>query len=332
MQVRTDTFTTDATPRLNSSPAAAPQQESPRLRGVIVPLVTPLLDHDTLDRAGLETLVQHLVQGGVHGIFVLGTTGEGPALSYRMRREVIRRVAELAEGRTPWVVGITDTAFAESLALADYAAEHGATAAVVAPPFYYPVAQPELLGYIEHLVDAVSLPVVLYNMPSHTKVAWEPATVRRAAALKGVIGLKDSSGDMPYFRRVQRLLADRPAFSLLIGPEDLLAEALRAGASGGVPGGANLFPQLYVRLYESAQRGDWDTVQALHEQVMAISQSLYGVGQHGSSYLRGLKCALACRGICNDFMAEPFRRFSPARRRIVETKLAELDGWEEPVG
>src|SRR5512140_1176965 len=117
------------------------------LKGIVPPMVTPLLDRDQLDLDGLERLTDHILSGGVSGLFILGTTGEGPSLSYRLRGELIRRVCQPVKNRVPVLVGITDTAFVESVNLARAAAQAGADAVVVAPPYYLPEAQPELLEY-----------------------------------------------------------------------------------------------------------------------------------------------------------------------------------------
>src|SRR4029079_1920353 len=98
------------------------------LRGIIPPMITPLIDRDTLDVEGLERLVEHLLAGGVHGLFILGTTGEGPSLSYKLRLELIERGCQHVRGRVPVLVGITDTSFTETVALAEEAADDGASA------------------------------------------------------------------------------------------------------------------------------------------------------------------------------------------------------------
>ncbi len=294
------------------------------LRGIIPPLVTPLNQTDELDVAGLERLIEHVLDGGVHGLFVLGTTGEAPSLSYRLRREVIDRVCRQVSGRVPVLVGITDTAFVESINLAEHAANAGAQGLVLAPPYYFPAGQPELMEYIEHIVPHLSLPVLLYNMPSHTKLIFEPAIVRRAAELPGVIGIKDSSGNMIYFHRLQALFKDKRDFTLLVGPEELLGDSVMLGGHGGVNGGANLFPRLYVGLYQAALAGDRDTVGRLHEVVMDISGTLYSEGRYGSSFIKGIKCALALEGICNDYLAEPFHRFREPERIKIRDHLDRL--------
>jgi len=294
------------------------------LRGIIPPLVTPLLDRDTLDTEGLERLIEHVLAGGVHGLFVLGTTGEAPSLSYRLRYELIERVCGQVAGRVPVLVGITDTSFVESANIARKAKDTGAQAVVLAPPYYFPAGQLELLEYLKHLTAELPLPVFLYNMPSHTKLVFEPETIRAAADFPGVAGIKDSSGNMMYFRRLQALLGDHPDFSVLMGPEELLAEAVLLGGHGGVCGGANLLPGLYVELYNAARSKDLPRVEELHGKVMELSTSIYHVGRYQSSFLKGLKCALSCVGICSDFLAEPFHRFRRAEHEVIERYVKEL--------
>jgi dihydrodipicolinate synthase/N-acetylneuraminate lyase len=294
------------------------------MRGIIPPMVTPLKSRDELDVAGLERLIEHILAGGVHGLFILGTTGEAPSLSYRLRRELVERACRQVAGRVPVLVGITDTAFVESVNMAKYAADAGAQGVVLAPPYYFPAGQEELLEYLQHLTAELPLPLFLYNMPSMTKLVFEPATVRRALDIPGIVGLKDSSCNMVYFHRLQRLLRERPDFSLLVGPEELLGETVMLGGHGGVNGGANLFPQLYVHLYDAAVAGNRDRVEALHEIVMQISDTIYSTGRHSSSFLKGLKCALALEGICNDFLAEPFHRFRDAERDRVRAALEQV--------
>jgi len=292
-------------------------------------MVTPLRGRDELDLAGLERLIEHILAGGVSGLFILGTTGEGPSLSYHLRRELIQRTCRQVQGRVPVLVGITDTAFVESLDLARHAAAAGADALVLAPPYYLPEGQPELQEYLDHLVAELPLPLFLYNMPALTKVQYEMEALRRAMDKPQVIGLKDSSRNMSYFHDAVGLLKHRSDWTLLIGPEELLADALLAGGHGGIPGGANLFPKLYVQLCEATRNGDVPRSQQLHAQVMHVSKSLYRIGHHASSVIKGIKCTLSCMGVCSDFMAEPFHRFRAEQRARVQEQLAELTAGVE---
>jgi 4-hydroxy-tetrahydrodipicolinate synthase len=304
---------------------------NPPLAGIIPPIITPLLSRDELDLAGLERLIEHILGGGVHGIFILGTTGEAPSLSYRLRRELIERTCRQVAGRVPVLVGITDTAFVEAVHMAHFAAESGAQALVLAPPYYFPNSQPELLEYVQHLAPELPLPLFLYNMPTHTKTIFEVETVQRAMGIANIVGLKDSSANMVYFHQLIRLLPERPGWSLLVGPEELLAESVLLGGHGGVCGGANLRPRLYVDLYEAARAHDFERAAKLHAEVIHLSTTLYRVGRHSSAIIKGLKCALRELGICDDFMAEPFHRFREEERARVRQVLNEL-GITAPAG
>lgn len=294
------------------------------LTGIVPPMVTPLRARDELDVAGLEQLVERIIGGGVHGLFILGTTGEGPSLSYRLRRELIERTCKLVNKRIPVLVGITDTAFIESVNVAKAAADFGAEAVVAAPPYYMPEGQPELQEYLDHLVAELPLPLFIYNMPALTKVSFELDTVRRAMDNPRIIGLKDSSCNMIYFHQALTLAKQRPDWPVLMGPEEMLFDAVLAGGHGGVNGGANIFPKLYVKLFELARAGDVARARELHQLVLCVSGSLYRIGRHSSSIIKGIKCALACLGVCDDFMAEPFHRFRDEQRALVQQRVQEL--------
>ena len=298
--------------------------DNQQFRGIIPPMGTPLKEWDTLDQDGMVRLIDHILSGGVHGLFLLGTTGEAPSLSHRLRKEIIQRALDQIKERIPVLVGITDTSFDESINLAEYAAEKGASAVVLAPPYYFPAGQLELLEYLEHMVPRLPLPLFLYNMPTHTKLFFEPETVKAASEIPGVIGLKDSSANMVYFHQLQQIYKDQNDFWLFIGPEELLGETLVLGGHGGVCGGGNLIPELFVELYEKFIEGDFKKMGILHERIMQISTTIYSVGKYKSSYLKGLKCSLALMGICDDFMAEPFHRFRVSERNVIRQYLIDL--------
>ncbi|MDD3195594.1 MAG: dihydrodipicolinate synthase family protein [Paludibacter sp.] len=296
-----------------------------KLRGIVPPLVTPLLNNDTIDTEGLERLIEHVVAGGVHGIFILGTTGEAQSISVSLRHEMIRQSARILNNRLPLLVGISDTSLEDSLSLAKRAADSGADAVVSAPPYYFATGQAELAEFYEQLIPSLALPVYLYNMPTHTKVSFAPSTVSRLAANPKVLGFKDSSGSGSYFQSVMHEMRNRDDFSLFVGPEEMMAESVLMGADGGVNGGANMFPELYVALYNAALNKDIDTVHKLHRKVMQISASIYTLGSYGSSYLKGVKSALSVLGICNDFLASPFNRFDEVHKDRIRAAIDALE-------
>lgn len=294
------------------------------LRGIVPPLVTPLIDNNTLDIEGLERLIEHVITGGVHGIFILGTTGEAQSLSYDLRVEMIKQTSGFLKNRIPLLVGITDTSIVDSLSLSQVAYEAGADAVVSAPPYYFATGQPELAEFYESLISKLELPLFLYNMPTHTKVSFSVETIKRLADNEKVIGFKDSSADGSYFQSVMYAMRDRKDFSIFVGPEEMTAEAVMMGASGGVNGGANLFPKLYVDLYNAAKDLDIDRVKLLQQKVMQVCATIYSNGQYGSSYLKGLKSALSVLGICSDFIASPFNKFDEQYKNQISNAIEKL--------
>lgn len=295
------------------------------LSGIIPPLVTPLKDNETLDVESLENLIEHLINGGVHGLFILGTTGEEQSLSYHLRQQMIIESARINHGRLPLLVCITDTSIVESIKLAKVAAECGADGVVSAPPYYFATGQPELAQFYEELVPQLPLPVYLYNMPSHVKVSFAPDTVSRIAKNPQVVGFKDSSANAVYFQSVMYKMQHRPDFAMLVGPEEITGECVLLGGHGGINGGANMFPELYVGMYNAAKAGDLKRVRELQQYIMQISTSIYTVGKHGSSYLKGLKCALSLLGVIkSDFVASPFYKFDEPEREKIRQALAAL--------
>jgi len=294
------------------------------LRGIVPPLVTPLLDNNTLDLEGLEKLVEHVIAGGVNGLFILGTTGEAQSLSYELRAEMIKQTAKILKNRLPLLVGISDTSLADSISLSQVASESGADALVSAPPYYFATGQPELAEFYESLIPQLELPIYLYNMPSHTKVNFAPSTIKRIAENEKVIGFKDSSANGTYFQQVMYEMRDRKDFSIFVGPEEMMAEVVLMGAHGGVNGGANMFPKLYVDLYKAAASQNMAEVKRLQAIVMQISATIYSVGSFGSSYLKGVKCGLSVLGICNDFLASPFNKFDEDHRNRIRLAIDNL--------
>jgi 4-hydroxy-tetrahydrodipicolinate synthase len=292
---------------------------------------TPLAGDDELDVAGLGRLIDHLIDGGASGLFLLGTTGEGPSLSRRLRYEVVTEACRLAAGRTPVLIGISDTSLMEAAALARAAAEAGATAVVATTPYYFPIAQVNLLRFMEALAAASPLPLLLYNMPSHTKVAFEIDTLRKLSELPNIAGVKDTSGSMMFFHQLVRLAAERrPDWSLFVGPEELLGESVLFGGHGGICGGANLWPRLYVALYQAAARGDLAEVRRLHAKVTGTMGTLFRARETGASFAQSIKCALSCIGICENRMALPLVPASAEREQEMRRALAEIDVKKAP--
>ncbi|MEX2233084.1 MAG: dihydrodipicolinate synthase family protein [Cyclobacteriaceae bacterium] len=294
------------------------------LRGIIPPIVTPLLKNGTLDTEGLERLIEHVIKGGVHGLFILGTTGEAPSLSYKLKKELIKVTCEKVNERIPVFVGITDSSPDESILLAKAAEQDGASGLVVAPPYYFSLSQHELITYFRHIADHAGLPLFLYNIPSQTKIVIEPGSIKNLAAHPMIAGLKDSSGNGTYFSTVSSIMKTDESFALFVGPDEMLASVLLTGAHGGVSAGANLFPKLYVELFDASRAGNINAVSSLHSQVMEISNKIYNGVSTSTSYLKGMKAALSIMGVCDDFMAYPLIPLDQKEKEIIKRNLADF--------
>jgi len=293
------------------------------LKGIIPPMITPLTTTGELDDQGLERLIEHLISGGVHGIFLLGSNGEAPSLTYEVRKELITKACKRIAHRVPVLVGITDTSFQGSLDIAEHAKNSGADALVIAPPYYFPISENEMMDYLECLVPKLPLPFMLYNMPSCTKLNLSVDLVKRAAAL-GAIGIKDSSGDLKYLNSLIETFRDMPKFAIIVGTESYLSETIRHGGHGAVAGGANFLPKLFVNLYNASLQNNTEVIDELNEKVKYIYETIYSVGKYESRITKGIKGALSVMDICDDHMALPLRGFGSEERDKIKTYLENL--------
>ena len=296
----------------------------PKLSGVIPPLVTPLLSHDKLDVDAVDRIVDHVIDGGASGIFVLGTTGEGPSLNYQIRYEMVEKATSAAEGRVPVLVCVTDSSLSESLYLAEHAKSCVASAIVAAAPFYFPPSQDAVIAWFQQLADESTLPVLLYNMPGCVRTHLEIETVVRLADHPNIIGIKDSSGDMEYFQTLCGKFAHNENFVVFMGPEELLAEAVAAGGDGGVCGGANLLPSVYSSLFTAAEQHDTAEIGRLKSVVNEVFDTVYQdpIGQ--MNLIPALKRAMQLSGLCSNVIAPPLQAISEEHERQIINGLGNL--------
>lgn len=223
------------------------------LRGIVPPMATLLSDDTQLDVEGTSKLIHHLLDGGVHGIFILGTTGECTSISYQLRTELISVACKEVNEKVPILVGVTDTAFNESLRLASVARDAGADAVVAAPPYYHGLGEKELVTYFRKLADELPLPLYLYNMPSHTKTMLSQRTVLTLSEHPNILGLKDSSGLAVYFNAMVYAFRNHPDFTLLVGPEEMLASSVLMGGMGALVA-VRIYFQGYTSIYFRPQK------------------------------------------------------------------------------
>ena len=288
-------------------------------------MVTPLDAKRRLDKKGTRNMVHHLLKGGVDGIFLLGTTGEGPHLSYAVREELVKTVCGLVKGRVPVLVGITETDLDDAVAFAAKCKAYGAAAVVAAPPYYFKLTQAECVAWFAEMADRLPLPLVVYDMPAHTDTIIEPATIAKLAAHPNIVAMKDSSSIIALFNKFRIALEPyAEKFSLFMGPDEAMGEAVLLGADGGVCTGANLWPAQFKAMYLAAKAGDVETVRRLQRFTTMSSYLLYGLGQGQIGFLKGVKCALAEMGLIQNVLAAPFAPFAGRERAQVKAALKKL--------
>ena len=293
--------------------------------GVITPMVTPLIDRENIDFKGLEKLQDHLINGGVSGVFLMGTTGEGTSISPRMRKDLIKYSIEYVKGRVPVFVSIADCCIEESLNMARYAKECGVTYLVSALPFYLGLTQKEIIDYYTTIADNVPLPLFLYNIPAQTKLMISVEAVKTLAKHPNIIGMKDSSGNGTYFNTLlAEIKAEYPNFTILVGLDEMLASTMAMGGNGGVNSGSNLFPELYINLFKACKAKDTERILKLQKLVMKVSTGVYSVDKSSVSFLKGLKAALFTEGLITDYICEPLQKVNNADLETIRKNVAEL--------
>ena len=230
------------------------------LQGIIPPVVTPFLADESLDLPGLCAHIDCMIAHRVHGIFVLGTTGEFYALDEREKQVVVATAVAHVAGKLPVYVGTGAESTREVIRLTKMAEKEGANGVSVITPYFIKPTQSELVDHFRAVAESTSLAVVLYNNPATCGgLSIEPDTVAKLAEIPNIIGIKDSSGDLQNTIEIIRRV---PAtFSVLNGRDTLIAAALMFGAKGAIPASCNIAPELCVGIYESFARGDFVAAQ-----------------------------------------------------------------------
>lgn len=227
-----------------------------RLRGIIPPVVTPFTADYELDLPRLAELIEVQIRAGVHGIFVLGTTGEFYALDEAEKQAVVAAAVKHVNGRLPVFAGTGAETTREVVRLTRMAEREGAAGVSVITPYFLKPTQAELADHFRRVAESTKLSVVLYNNPATCAgVTIEPDTVARLAEVPNIVGIKDSSGDLQNTIEIIRS-TPRETFGVLNGRDTLILAALQFGAAGAIPTSCNVAPNLCVGIYESFVKGD----------------------------------------------------------------------------
>ena len=243
--------------------------------GIIPPLTTPFTQTGDVYEAGLRRLVDFQVEGGVHGLFICGTYGSGPIMTLEQRKQVHEIVVDQARGRVTVVAHVGTTSTNQSVELAQHAERVGADTIASISPYYHRHKERTVVEYFRTLVQAVDLPVYVYNNPKASGVEITPGFLSHLAEV-GVQGIKDSAFSYITFAHFILELADAyPDFRFVVGTEGIALPAFMAGAKGCVSGLANVFPELMVSLWDAYAEGDYERAAALQMRVVKARKILH---------------------------------------------------------
>lgn len=224
-------------------------------KGIIPALITPLTSDGKLNEKALKKLLNFTIDGGVHGVFVLGTTGEFYGLSPEEKREIMQITMDEVKGRVPVYAGTAAITTKESVLLTQIAEECKVDAVSILTPMFISPTQKELYDHYKTIAENTSLPVVLYNNLPKTGVTITPATVTKLAAIENIVGVKDSTGDMTLTGEYIRLTKSQN-FHVLMGRDTMIHAALCYGATGSIASGANVAPRICADIYDKFMAGD----------------------------------------------------------------------------
>lgn len=248
-----------------------------KIGGIIPALVTPMNDDESVSKKGLQTIIDHVIKGGVHGIFVSGSQGESFSLTTEEKRCVIETSIEASAGRVPVYAGTGTITTAQAVQLTKMARELGADAVSVTTPYFIKPNQKELIDYYKSVSDAAEdMPVLLYSNPMRTGVMIEVSTVVELAKLDNVVGMKDSSADMvqttAYIEATKGM-----DFSIFVGNDACIFMALVSGGKGAVAATANVAPEIIVGIYNAVQAGNLEKARDLQFKLLPIRRAFtYG--------------------------------------------------------
>ena len=288
------------------------------LRGIFPPVVTPFNRHGDVDEKRFRENLQRYTGIGLSGIVVTGSTGEAPYLAERERLRLVDIARSVVRPPELLIVGTGLEGTRETLRLSREVVARGADALLVVTPNYYKARMDSaaLIGHYRNLADGVRRPILIYSIPQFTGIRIEADAIASLSRHPNIQGLKESSGDLKFVRKLLRKVA--PGFRVLAGSVQILLEALRAGAAGAVLGQACFAPELCVGVYEAFRHGQMKTARALQQRLLPLAQKIalpYGVS--------GIKAALDLSGYHGGPPRMPLAPLNAASRKTVAAGLRE---------
>ncbi len=260
------------------------------LSGIFTPNITPLDAQGRLDEDKLRAYVDWLIERGVHGLYPNGSTGEFVRFTPEERRRVIEVVVDQTRGRVPILAGAAEANVAETIRACDLYGNLGCRAVAIVAPFYYRLAPDGVFAYFKEIADHVSIDVTLYNIPAFASPI-DVATVKRLAEeCPRVVGIKDSSGDIPHMMRmISEVRPIRKDFFFLTGWDASLVPMLMVGCDGGTNATSGVVPELTRAIYEACKAGQWDRAMQLQYRLLPLFDAMIATLEFPEGFRRGAK-------------------------------------------
>jgi 4-hydroxy-2-oxoglutarate aldolase len=290
-----------------------------QLRGIFPPVITPFDRRGRIDRGAFRANVQSYAGTGVSGIVIAGSTGEAPFLTEEERLELVETARAVVQPPQLVIASTGLESTLHTIRLSREAIARGADAVLVITPNYYKARMAEPASQLAHfraVADSLRRPLMMYNIPQFTGIKMAPETIAQLSRHPNIAGLKESSGDLKYDRRILSLM--RPGFRFFTGSPPLFYDVLRAGAVGGVLGQANYVPELCVGIYQAFHSRQYRLARHLQQRLTYLAQNLalpFGVA--------GVKAAVELRGLSGGAPRGPLLPLQPAARRAVASVFNE---------
>jgi 4-hydroxy-tetrahydrodipicolinate synthase len=288
----------------------------PRLEGVFVPHITPFQRDGEISEDALRKCVQFWIEGGLSGLVPCGSNGEAPCLLREERKKVIEIVVDEVDGKVPVIAGTGAISTRETIQLTKDAKKIGVDAALVVTPFYFRHSSKEIYDHYSAVLEAVDLPIVIYNVPKFTGFSLEPSVVYELVSeYDNVIGIKDSSGNLSQIAELIRLAGDK--ISVLAGTADVALPTLLLGGRGAVIAVANVAPKLCSALYKAFKEGKLENSSRLQRHISYMNEVL--VRRHNQ--LSAIKEALNMKGLEGGCPRKPTAPLEEDEKREIKEML-----------
>lgn len=291
------------------------------IRGILTPNITPVDSLGRVDHEKLSGYVDWLIEKGVDGLYPNGSTGEFVRFTPEERRQIVATVLKAARGRVPVLAGAAEANADETIAACNAYGDMGVRAVAIVAPFYYRLSPDGVYAYFKKIADAVRVDVTLYNIPLFASPIDVDTVRRLALECPRVVGIKDSSGDLPHMlRMIAAVRTQRPEFSFLTGWDPALVPMLICGADGGTNATSGVVPELTKALYAACQVRDIDQAMKLQHALIPLFDLMIGT----SEFPEGFRAGVRVRGWDLGHGRQPLTDRQRTAATATQTQLANM--------